>query len=60
MRKLIFIILSILFSHILCAKVFIEIHTLDSVAIFDAENIDSISLIEPAPTFIKDINKKQF
>ena len=60
MRKLIFIILSILFSHILCAKVFIEIHTLDSVAIFDAENIDSISLIEPAPTFVKDINKKKY
>lgn len=60
MRKLTFIILSILFSHILCAKVFIEIHTLDSVAIFDAENIDSISLIEPAPTFIKDINKKKY
>lgn len=60
MRKLIFIILSILFNHILCAKVFIEIHTLDSVAIFDAENIDSISLIEPAPTFVKDINKKKY
>ena len=60
MRKLIFIILSILFSHILCAKVFIEIHTLDSVAIFNAENIDSISLIEPAPTFVKDINKKKY
>ena len=60
MRKLIFIILSILFSHILCAKVFIEIHTLDSVAIFNAENIDSISLIEPAPTFVKDINEKKY
>ncbi len=60
MRKLIFIILSILFSHILYAKVFIEIHTLDSVAIFDAENIDSISLIEPAPTFVKDINEKKY
>lgn len=60
MRKLICIILSILFSHILCAKVFIEIHTLDSVAIFNAENIDSISLIEPAPTFVKDINEKKY
>ena len=60
MRKIIFIILSLLFSHILCAKVFIQIHTLDSVAIFNAEKVDSISLIEPAPTFVKDINAKKY
>ena len=40
MRKIIFIILSLLFSHILCAKVFIQIHTLDSVAIFNAEKVN--------------------
>lgn len=58
MRKLIFIILSLTLSHILCANVSIEIHTIDSVAFFDADKIDSITLIEPAPTFVKDINEK--
>ena len=60
MKKLIFIILSVLFSQILFAKVFIEIHTIDGVAVFEAEKIDSISLIEPAPTFVKDINEKKY
>ena len=60
MRKLIFIILSLLSTQILCGKVTIEIHTKDSVVYFDILNIDSISMIEPAPTFVKDINEKKY
>ncbi len=60
MRKLIFIILSLLSTQILCGKVTIEIHTKDSVVYFDVLNIDSISMIEPAPTFVKDINEKKY
>lgn len=60
MKKSIFIILSLTLSHILCANVSIEIHTIDSIAFFDADKIDSITLIEPAPTFVKDINKKKY
>ena len=60
MSRLLTFLLCFISTNFLWSNIFITIHTHSDSCRYDANQIDSISLIEPTPTFVEDINGKPY